>query len=166
MQKRLFLAELKWGGIFALMMFLWTCLEFTVGLHTSHKDLHPYLSMLVVFPSVALYVVALRDIRKQMGNLLPWLMAIRSGFVIGLVVAVLTPVYMYVFFTYINPHFFEDFAQFALEAGHYRTIEQARGYFNLSSYIWQGVTGAPSMGLVTGAVLGFFLKKDPPQSAE
>lgn len=162
----LFKTELTWGIIFSAMMFAWTCLEFATGLHTTHKDLHPILTNLVLFPSVAIYLLALRNVRKTLGGYMTWLQAIRSGMVMTVIIAVLNPMQMYLFFTYVNPTFFTDFAQYAFETNQAPSVEKALEYFNISAYLKMGTFGALVMGLVTAAATGYFVKKDPPATAE
>jgi hypothetical protein len=44
-----------------------------------------------------------------------------------------------------------------VRTGH-MTQEAAESYFNIRSYIIQGIVGAPVMGIVTSAVVAFFVK--------
>lgn len=59
----------------------------------------------------------------------------------------------------ITPEFFENAINYAVSNG---KMDQsaAEKYFNLNSYILQGLIGAPIMGIVTTAIVAIFTKRN------
>ena len=89
-----------------------------------------------------------------------------SGAVITLIIAILSPLTQYITSTFITPHFFANITRHVVESGQ-MTQTAAEDYFNLKSYIVQGLIGAVVMGLVTTAIVAFFTRSkaipvDPP----
>ncbi|MDY0089018.1 MAG: hypothetical protein RBR78_01495 [Flavobacteriaceae bacterium] len=60
--------EIKWAVIFSLMMLLWMLLEKLTGLHSTHIDKHAYISNLFAIPAILIYVLALKDKKKNFYN--------------------------------------------------------------------------------------------------
>lgn len=138
--------ELKYGIFLALAGFLWVCLEFAVGLHTKYIDLHPKVTVLGIIPVIALSILGLSEKIRSMGSEASAVKIMLSGLLIALISGLLSAGLQWVFFTFINPHFFADFTRFAVEHG-YSTEEEARGYFNLASYMQQGLIGTIGLGI-------------------
>ncbi|MGX7666088.1 DUF4199 domain-containing protein [Flavobacterium pedocola] len=153
-----FKIEIKWGIIFAVASLVWMCIEKMVGLHDKHIDKQfLYTNIFAVF-AILIYVLGLRDKKKHFFNgQMDWKQGFVSGIVITIVVAVLSPLTQVITNTLITPDFFSNAIAYAVE--HKKmTQELAEAYFNLSSYIVQGIFGALSMGVVTSAIVAFFLK--------
>jgi len=81
-----------------------------------------------------------------------------TGIIITLIVTALIPLTQYITTTFISPDFFPNMIEHAAEQG-VMSAEAAEDYFNLGSYIIQGLIGAPLMGILTTAVVAFFTKK-------
>ena len=58
----------------------------------------------------------------------------------------------------ITPEFFPNMIDYAVDKGKMSQPE-AEAYFNLKSYIMQGLIGAPVMGLITTAIVAIFTRK-------
>lgn len=101
--------EIKWGILFAIMMIVWMVLEKIAGLHGEHIDKHPIYTNLIAVPVILIFVLALRDKKK---NSFGGSMTFQQGFVTGLfitiVVAILSPVVQLVFSNLISPEYFEN----------------------------------------------------------
>jgi hypothetical protein len=81
----------------------------------------------------------------------------KSGLIITLVVVILSPLSQYITSTYITPDFFKNIIEYSVSSG--KMEEQAaEEYFNLQKYMIQSVIGAAIMGLITTAIVVFFVR--------
>mgnify|MGYP002631203353 FL=1 len=166
MQK--FKTELKWGLIFLVAILTWSLMERLVGLHSTLIDKHATYSNLFSIVAVAVYVFALKD--KKAGDFngqMTWKEGFISGVIISVVIAVLTPFGQLVIAYVISPEYFSNAIKYGVEHG-LTTQTEAEAYFNLKNYIIQSTLFAPVMGIVTSAVVAFFVKskKAKPASEE
>lgn len=154
-----FKIEIKWALIFAAMTLGWMMLERLVGLHSTHIDKHLLYSNLIAIPAIAVYVFALLDKRKNYyQGKMTYQQGFMSGLVISLLVMVLSPITQVITSLVIAPDYFANVIQYSVSTGK-MTQTEAADYFNLKSYIIQGLAGAPVMGIVTSAIVAFFTKK-------
>lgn len=147
----------RFGVIFALMQFVWIIGEYLVGLHTVYIHLHPIYTNLVMLPSIAIMVWGLNARKSELGGSISYVQTLGQGLGVGLTVGVLSVAVQYLFFTFINPNFFNDFISYAV-AHELMKLEAAEAYFNFTSYAVQGAIFAPIAGLATNAVAGLFVK--------
>lgn len=151
--------EIKWALIFAAMMLLWMLLEKALGLHSEHIDKHANYTNFVAIPAIALYVFALLDKRKNYFNgTMSYKNGVITGLIITLIVTILSPVTQYITSTLITTEYFPNVINYVVETGK-MTHAEASDYFNLQSYIIQGLIGAPVMGIITTVIVSFFVKK-------
>ncbi len=154
-----FKLEIKWGLIYVVMTLVWVALERVLGLHDTHIDQHAIYTNLIAIPSIAIFVFALRQKREQFyEGFMTYKQGLVSGIIISLVVALLSPLTQWLVSTVITPDYFSNAIAHAVSAGKLNQ-EQAEGFFNLKSYIAQGVLGASAMGFLTSAVVALFLKR-------
>ena len=153
--------ELKWALIFSAMSLLWMALEKITGLHDVHINLHPVITNLVAIPAILVYVLALRDKKKNFyAGQMNYLQGLISGLIMTAIVTILSPLMLYIVFTFISPGFFEQIISYSLS--HQLMPEQAaRNYFNLRNYIQQALIGTPFMGLLTTAIVVYFIRTRP-----
>ncbi len=151
--------EIKWALIFAAMILLWMWLEKAVGLHGPHIDKHMYLTNLFAIPAIVVYVLALKDKKKNFYN---GRMTYKQGFISGLIitaiVTLLAPLTQWITSTVITPEYFPNVIEHSVETGFYPTREEAEAQFNLKTYMVQSTIGTFVMGLITSAVVAFFVK--------
>ena len=141
------------------MTLVWVALERVLGLHDTHIDQHAIYTNLIAIPSIAIFVFALRQKREQFyEGFMTYKQGLVSGIIISLVVALLSPLTQWLVSTVITPDYFSNAIAHAVSAGKLNQ-EQAEGFFNLKSYIAQGVLGASAMGFLTSAVVALFLKR-------
>lgn len=151
--------ELKWAVIFAGMSLLWMLLERLAGLHSTHIDKHPIYTNFIAIPAIAIYVFALLEKRrKDYNGVMTWKQGFISGLIITLIVTVLSPLTQVITAEIITPDYFSNAIEYAVSNGKL-TRAAAEQYFNLGSYIVQGLIGAPVMGIVTSAVVALFVRK-------
>lgn len=150
--------EIKWGVLFILIGLIWMVFEKAMGWHDEHIDQHATYSMLFAPIAIALYVFALIDKKK---NFYRGTMTYKQGVVCGLIVTaivvILTPLSQYITSTYITPEYFNNVTAYAVSSGQMGK-EAAEEYFNLKSYVIQSTIFAAVMGVVTTAVVAFFLR--------
>ena len=151
--------ELKWAMIFVAMSLLWMVLEKAVGLHSTHIGKHMYLTNLFAIPAILVYVLALKDKKK---NFYKGQMSYKQGFVSGLIITVivtlLAPLTQWITSTVITPEYFPNVIAYSVDTGFYETVEEAEAYFNLKNYMVQSTIGALVMGIVTSAVVALFVR--------
>jgi len=154
-----FKIEIKWALIFVAMALLWMLLERLTGLHSERIDMHPIYTNFIAIPSIAIYVLALMDKRK---NYYQGIFSYKQGLVTGLIitgfVTVLSPMSQYITSTIISPDYFANVIKYSVSGGKI-TQEAAENYFNLKSYIVQGLIGAPIMGLITSSIVAIFTRR-------
>ncbi|MDH5475435.1 MAG: DUF4199 domain-containing protein [Cyclobacteriaceae bacterium] len=152
--------EMKWALIFVVMLLLWMLLEKLVGLHSTHIDKHMYLTNLFAIPAIIVYVMALKDKKKKDYNgQMTYKQGFISGLIISVIVMVFSPLTQWIISTVITPEYFPNVIAYSVEAGFYLSVEEAEDYFNLKNYIVQSTIGAFVMGLVTSAIVAFFVRK-------
>lgn len=150
--------EIKWGIIFVIMMIVWMTLEKITGLHGEHIDKHPIFTNLIAIPAILIFVLALRDKKKNSfgGN-----MTFKQGFITGLfitiVVAILSPVVQLIVSNVISIEYFDNAINYAV-ANEKMTREAAEKYFNLNNYLVSGFIGAIFMGVITSALVALFVR--------
>lgn len=150
--------EIKWGVIFMLLSLLWMVFERVMGWHDVHIDKHALYTNIFAIPAVLVYILALRQ-KKQAcyAGKMSWLEGFLCGLGITIVVMILAPLSQFVILNYITPHYFTHAIDYAVQQG-YSTPEEAAAYFSMKSYIIQSVLGALMMGVVTSAIVAFFMR--------
>lgn len=152
--------EVKWGIIFSVALLLWMVLEKALGWHDDKIEMHPMLTMIFILPAFVMYYLAILEKReKDYAGQMTWLQGVKTGTIIGVVVAILSPLTQYITHTFITPDYFQNASEYAVESGHFDSMDQARETFNLTSYIVQSVISAVILGAVTGGIVSIFLKK-------
>lgn len=153
-----FAIEIKWAVQFSLLSLVWMIIEKSTGLHDQYISKQAIYTNLFGIVAILVYFLALRDKKKNyFSGQMDFKQGFISGMVLSFVIAMLSPIVQYVTFTYITPHFFETIKAYAI-AHKIQTPEQADTFFNLKSYIIQGIFGALSMGVITAALMALLLK--------
>ncbi|MEX2472151.1 MAG: DUF4199 domain-containing protein [Gemmatimonadota bacterium] len=151
--------EVKWGLIFVGVLLLWMALERLAGLHGPRIEQHATWTSLFAIPAIVVYVLALREKRdRDLGGTMTFGQGFVSGFVVTVVVTVLSPVSQWLIHTVITPDFFANAIEASDRLGMSSRAE-AEAYFNLGNYIRVGVMGTLAMGVATSAVVAFFVRR-------
>lgn len=154
--------EIKWGILFSLMSLFWMFMERMLGWHEELISKHASYTNFIAVPAIAIYVVALLEKRnKDYEGVMSYKQGLFSGIIISLVVMILSPAVQLLSFSCISPRFFTNAIRHVVNTGAMKQ-EAAEAYFNLSSYILQGLVGAPVMGFVTAAVVALFIRRNAP----
>ncbi len=153
-----FSIELKWGIIFIISGILWVWLEVIFGLHDVYIAQHPLYTNFFGIIAVVIYILALREKKLKFFNgEMTWKEGFTSGIILTIVITILSPLSQYIVYTFISPQYFENVITYSVENNR-MTREQAETYFSLRSYLIQATFGALVMGVVTAAVVAWFVK--------
>lgn len=153
--------EIKWGLIFVATALLWMVFEKLMGWHSTHIADHPVYTNIFAIVAIGIYVIALRSKRdRDLGGFMTWKQGLISGLIITAVVTVLSPLSQYITSSIISPEYFPNAIAYAVESGK-ATQAEAEDFFNLKSYIMMATGGALMMGILTSAVVAFFVKREP-----
>lgn len=151
--------EFKWAIIFVLMTLVWMVLEKIAGFHSTHIDKHGIVTNFIAIPAIAVYVFALLDKRKKYySGLMTYMQGFRAGLIITLIVTILSPLTQYITSAIITPEYFKNVIQNSVNEGK-MTQEAAESFFNMKSFIIQGLIGAPIMGIITSAIVAIFTRR-------
>lgn len=140
------------------MMLAWMVMEKSLGWHDENIADQATMTNLMAIPSVAIYVFALLDKRKNFYHgVMSYKEGFLAGFIITVIVTLISPLTQYIISTFITPDYFTNVISYVVGTGE-MTQESAEAYFNLKSYILQSVIGAFIMGTLTSAIVAFFVK--------
>lgn len=158
--------EIKWAIVFTLIALIWMLFEKSMGWHDELIADHALYTNWFAIIAVLVYIIALRDKRKNAFNgEMRWVDGFKSGVLISIFVAILSPLSQYITHEYISPEYFSNVISFTVEQGE-MTQEQAQDYFSLNSYIFKSAIGALVMGVITSAVVAFFVKNKKTKAAQ
>ena len=149
--------EIKWGIIFTVVALLWMVVEKLAGWHSTGIAKHATYTNFFAIIAIALYVFALRSKRRQLGNQMTWKEGFIAGSITSVVVALLSPLSQLITHKLISPEYFPNAIKYAVESGN-ATQKEAEAFFNLNSYLMQASIGALIMGLITSAIVAFFVR--------
>lgn len=152
--------ELKWAIIFTITLLLWMVFENKMGWHGEKIEDHAWLTMFFMIPSILIYILEMKDKRKQLGGYMTWKQGFVSGMIMSFIIAALTPLTQWITSNYICPEYFPNVIAYAVENGQ-MDLEEAGNFFSMKSYIFQGSIGAIVMGIITSAIVALFVKKSP-----
>ncbi|MCM4171129.1 DUF4199 domain-containing protein [Arenibacter sp. TNZ] len=154
-----FRIEIKWAVIFALATLLWMVFEKSMGWHDVLIAKQAIYTNFFAIIAIAVFVLALLDKRKiDFNGKMSWKQGFISGIFLSVIIAVLSPLTQYITNTFITPEYFPNIIKFAVDSGK-MSQEAAESYFSLKSYVLQSFFGALTMGIVTSAIVAFFVKK-------
>ncbi|MCK6605287.1 MAG: DUF4199 domain-containing protein [Ignavibacteriaceae bacterium] len=150
--------ELKWALIFVGMTLAWMVLEKVTGMTSTNIDKHYIFTNFIAIPAIAVYVFALLDKKKtDFGGNMSYKQGFISGLIITAIVTILSPLTQYITSVIIVPEYFPNIIRHSVATGLMKQAD-AEAYFNLQSYIIQGLIGAPIMGLITTAIVAIFTR--------
>ena len=150
--------EIKWAIIFSLTSLLWFSTEKILGFHDVYIKKQMAVSYFFALPAIMIYFFAIREKKATIfGGVMSWKQGAVSGIYISLFVAVFGLLVNYVCLEFISPDYFENISEYLI-ATKAMTTQGAKEYFNLKSYLIEGVFGALSVGVVTSAIVAFFLQ--------
>lgn len=152
-----FAIEFKWGVRYIFSYIAWIFVEKWTGLYTTNIADYPLYASLFYLFGFLIYILALQDKKKNYFNgTMDWKRGSVSGIIITVVVAVLMPLAQVAIHKGVAPEFFPNMIAYATSKG--KKLQDVQSYFNLTSYIYQSVFFALSIGVVFGAVASVLLQ--------
>jgi len=150
--------EIKWAIRFSLLMLAWAIGEKLTGLHDAHIANYWIYTNLFAIPALLFYSLALIEKKQSFfnGNI-SWKQGVVSGIVLSFLIAILNPIVQVVIYNSISPQFFENIIEYKTKHSH-MSLETAKAYFNLKSYLIQTTFTNLSLGTITGALVSYFIK--------
>ncbi|WP_236971507.1 DUF4199 domain-containing protein [Membranihabitans marinus] len=151
--------EWKWALIFLLTTLLWMGLEKWMGWHDENIAKHAIYTNLFGILAIIIYFCALIDKRQNFYNgYMTWKQGFVTGLLISVIVAVFTPVTQLIVHKIISPSYFENAIQYAVDNNRL-SLESAKSYFSLKTYIMQSIVGALGMGIITSALVALIVQR-------
>jgi len=152
-----FAIEIKWGIRYFFAYLVWVYVEKMSGYYSEKIDDYLLYSILFTFIGIFIYVMAINDKKKNyFNNNMDWKQGSVTGIFMTIVIAILMPLCQIIIHKGIAPEFFPNMIANSVAKG--TKLEDAKAYFNLSSYIFQSVFSALSFGVVISAIVAYFLQ--------
>lgn len=150
--------EIKWAIIFSLTSLLWFSTEKILGFHDVYIKKQMVVSYFFAVPAILIYFLAIKEKKTLIfRGVMTWKQGAVSGIYISLFVAVFGLFVNYVCLEFVSPDYFNNISEYLISSK-IMTQQGAKEYFNLKSYLIEGVFGALSVGVVTSAIVAFFLQ--------
>lgn len=124
------------GLLFAIVFFLWYCLEYAVGLHGPYIAYHEYVSYFFAVPVVIIMAAAIRYRRRQYpdGQPMRFFPLFSFGALVSFFAALAVIPAMYVFASWVNPGFLDALAVHVVDTGRMEEALAARR-FSMDSFL-------------------------------
>lgn len=153
-----FKIEFKWAIYFSIIALGWMCFEKAMGWHDEKIHLQQIYTMLFGIIAIVIYVFALLDKKKNYFNhSMNWKQGFISGAILSLIIAAFTPITQYITLEIISPEYFTNVINYTVEKER-MTLEDAKNHFTLANYIYMSTFFGLSSGVVTAAIVAFFVK--------
>ncbi len=150
--------EIKWAVIFAAMFLLWMTMEKLTGLHDKYLEQQQFVTMLILIPSVIIYVLAIKDKKKNFyTGYMTYKQSFLSGLMLTVFVVLLSPINQLITSYIITPGYFDNVIDHTVKSGMF-TQQQAEAQFNIKSYIITSIVGALATGLIFSSIISIFTK--------
>lgn len=151
--------EFKWAFVFIVVSLLWVLLEKTMGLHGRHIDYYMFLSGFFAIPAIWIYVLALRDKKKNYYHRkMTFGQGFMSGFIITLFLTILSPFTQWLSSNVISPEYFPNAIEHAVRSGYIKDRAEAEAQFSFQNYVIQGLVTTLSLGTITSVIVAFILR--------
>lgn len=155
-----FKIELKWAFILTAATLVWMYFEKMMGWHGESIEKHAIYTNLFGILAIVIYVFALLEKReKYFKGIMSWQQGFLSGSILSIIIAAITPFAQYVAHTFISPEYFKNIISFTVD-NELMKAEMAEEYYRLSTFMYQSAFLALSYGVVTSAVVAWFVKKE------
>lgn len=114
--------------------------------------------MLVLIPSIIIYVFAIKDKKKNFySGTLSYKQGFLSGLILTLFVVLLSPINQLITSYIITPDYFANVIRLTVKTGMF-TQEQAEAQFNNKNYIIATIIGGIVTGITFSAIISIFTK--------
>jgi len=149
--------EFKWALYFTAFNMLWLSLEKYLGWHDELIQFHTFYSLLIIFPQVVFFYLAIREKKYQYyKGKVSWQQAFLSGGILSILIASLSPATIYYMNTFLSPDFIDVAIDRYLISGGKET--SAKNFHSLEAYIKNAILFNVSMGIVISGIVALFLQ--------
>lgn len=150
--------SLKWGGIIAALGFIWLLIEYFFGYQSDKIGQHSSMTNLVLLPNMLIIHLALTEFKRMTGPKSAFKHLMIGAFCFTGIAVVLVPFLQWIFFSFINPGYFEFFSRFKVEHELMTTLE-AQEFYTLSNFLTTGVVATALTQLTLSAIVSYLLLK-------
>lgn len=151
-----FSVEIKWSIIFSVIAVLWIVFEKMVGFHDEKISSYFFICLPFGLVYAILYTLALKEKKTRFYNgTITYKQAFISGAILTLLIGAFSPLVQLIFHESISPDFFKNAIANAAKSKPENSAF-ATGYFNLQSFITQGIFNILSIGVLTAAIVAYF----------
>lgn len=110
--------EIKWAFIFIIVSILWIALERMFGWHDENIEQHAVYTNIFGLLAIIIYVFALIDKRNNHYNgIMTWKQGFIAGCIMSVIIAVLTPLSVYISTVLVSPDFYSNMIEYSVESG-------------------------------------------------
>jgi hypothetical protein len=148
----------KWAVIHALMFLAWMLMERLAGFHSTRLQQQPVVGVLILIPSIIIYVLALLDVkRNHCAGQLSWKQGFTSGCLFTAFIVVLSPLNHALTAYVVSPDYFANMTAFTVDQN-ILTPEQAAQQFSLGNYVVTGIIAGLATGVIFSAAIALFTR--------
>ncbi len=152
-----FSIEIKWALRFTFLTLAWAIGEKAIGLHDEHIQHYGMYTNLFVILAILFFYLAIHEKKKYVyHNSMTFRQGFVSGMVLSFIIGVFNPFVQFVIYKSVTPDFFDTIIAYKVK-NHYMTLENAKIYFNLKTYMIESTFTSLSKGFITGAVISLIL---------
>lgn len=149
----------KFALIFVVLSFIWNCAEYAMGLHDDHINIHPYfVTPFFLIITAVIYYIALSSKRDESKGSNTFSQLFLAGLVLTIFILILNPVFLYIFYQYINTEFFNSYIAYDTLSGK-MSIQEASDYYNMRNFILRGSIYRFIMGMIATIIIALIIKK-------
>ena len=166
----MFKYEIKYGILTGAGICFWILLEFLLGFHSDKMNMGEYsLYFVVIIPLITIY----RGIKEKRDSIFNGAISlnggIKTGLMISLIAAVITAVFIIVYFNFIDPGFFERGIAYHAEkllkqkeTGYEITdkLMDIKAAFSFVNQLLFGILGTVGIGFIISIIYSFVLRKN------
>jgi len=128
-----------------------------LGLHDEHIEYHSIVGLVIIVPlALSIYLCLKEKKRDYYNGEMTWQKAFLSGALLSLVIAGLSIGTTYVMTQYVSPDFFSVAIEKSVAKGTNR--EMMEQFFNLNSYISQGIMFYLAFGVMISALMALIIR--------
>ena len=152
--------ELKWALILSLVFLLWAIVVRITGWDVVDVERASLYGLIVLIPMFIVFFFGIRQIREDDydGNM-TWMEGFKSGFIIALFAAIISPLVYLLQYNVIHPGLLEEQIHINVEYDHYGSAEDAKELFNHSTQAVINAITTFFSGLFISAIVCLFVKR-------
>lgn len=157
-----FRIELRWAIIFSFVTMIWMFIEFHLGWHDRYinNQLRNHFILTPLIYGLIYYIAIKAKREKYYKGVITWKQALFSGGTLSVLVALISPISEFFIYNYITPEYFNNMIAYQTEQG-LMTEESATSFFNMKSFLIQGVFNSLTFGFFVSIIIAFIVRRKP-----